>query len=1096
MKLSGRLAILTTMLVVLTGALNALWVHHVSSDFLEQHFLADLDGCAHRRMEAVERFVRERVGDLQLLATSPMACEFTVNPAHLRQRLVSLPQTKHHFISIAFFDEQAQLLADSQGRSGGPSRPLDPLWHNAWSYGQAVGTLPPDRTLPGRLVLAVRTQCQGSPGAGVLLGELPLSSLGESLKLDHHMAVAHIELLDGSGQLLHASDGDAASPAGRGDHGMLRSVAVTEGAPGQPSLGWRVELSVPRSEAVALSADLMSQILLATLPLVLLGVALAWIAARSLLRPLYLLNRHLSLTERGQAGPGESIATYDELGAIAHHFQNVHDQLLMARGELVRAKERLELVLQGSGDGCWDWDITQDQIWFDERWLDMLGWRRHEVEPTSGGWKSLLHPDDMGPVFAMLTPHLEGRSRDFEVSFRMLTRTGAWKWILGRGKVVERDPQGRPLRMSGTHSDIDAAKQAEARLAESENLFRTIFSRNSSVMLLVEPSAETIVAANDAACAFYGYPMETLVGMPISRIDPQPKDQALLQRHTTLGQQSNICRLSHGLADGSRREVEIYATPVQIQGRALLFAIVHDITHRIAAEVALEQEHRRLENILEATGVGTWEWNVQTGETRFNTRWAAMAGYSLEELAPLNIGTWERLAHPEDLIRSQELLQQHFAGSLDYYECEVRMRHKDGHWVWVLDRGRLVSTTAQGQPQWMAGTHTVIDQLKQSEERLREARDRAEQASRAKGMFLANMSHEIRTPMNAILGMTELLAEQDLGAEARSQVQLAHTAGEMLLSIINDILDLAKIEAGQLQLEQEPVDLPALVDSTLGLVAARARDKGLILTHNVSDRTPRWVSGDALRLRQVLLNLLGNAVKFTSAGTISVSVQPAEDGIIVFSVQDSGIGIPPERLETIFDSFSQGDTSISRRYGGTGLGLTISRHLVAIMGGTLSVTSLPGQGSTFTFTAQLPMARPGHVGGASLEARAFEVPLQLLVAEDTEENRILLQAYFKKTSHHLVFAHNGLEAVERFKESRFDLILMDIQMPELDGLGATRAIRALERERNLPPTPVLALTAYALKEEVEAVLAAGCNGHLSKPISRKRLMEALNVFGP
>ena len=506
---------------------------------------------------------------------------------------------------------------------------------------------------------------------------------------------------------------------------------------------------------------------------------------------------------------------------------------------------------------------------------------------------------------------------------------------------------------------------------------------------------------------------------------------------------------------------------------------------------ALREAKEQMELALWGSGDGWWDWDVVRGRAHFDARWTAMIGYRQDEVEGSFEG-WKALIHPEDLEQVMATLQTHLDGSSPDYEVGFRMRTKAGAWKWILARGKVVARDESGRPLRMVGTHSDIDGAKRNEQALSEAKAEAERASRAKGEFLANMSHEIRTPMNAILGMTELLAERELDEEARHFVSIARAAGGTLLSIINDILDLSKIEAGQLRLEEEPFDLTELIASTTAMVGLRARERGLTIDYDMEGAVPLWVSGDSLRLRQVLLNLLGNAVKFTERGGVrlTVAVEEGADGMVEFHVEDSGIGIPADRLEEIFESFSQAELSITRRYGGTGLGLAISRRLVEMMGGEISVESEPGRGSTFHFSAHLPAASPVSAE-AHKEVEAVTGPLRILVAEDAEDNRLLLRAYLKGSGHALVFAENGLEAVERFQEGAFELVLMDVQMPEMDGLTATRTIREWEREQGVEPTPIVALTAYALKEEIDRVLSAGCDRHLAKPVRKKALLEAI-----
>ncbi len=525
-------------------------------------------------------------------------------------------------------------------------------------------------------------------------------------------------------------------------------------------------------------------------------------------------------------------------------------------------------------------------------------------------------------------------------------------------------------------------------------------------------------------------------------------------------------------------------TPVRIVGAMM------DITERKLAEEKINRERQNLRNILESMDDGVYIVN-QDYDIQF-------INHIIErEFGAINGRKCYTYFHDRDDVcpwcKNPEVL----AG-------------KSVHWEWTSKRGRtydLFDTPLRNEDGSLSKLeffHDITDR-KQLADELRRAKEEAEVANQAKSEFLATMSHEIRTPLNAILGMGELLKESELTETQEWCVRTLNRSGEALLTLINDILDLSKIEAGQLQLEQTPFDPKQLVTGTMELFAFASLDKGVSLKQRFDDDLPSMVRGDAVRLRQVLLNLIGNAIKFTERGSVTVTMTVSRKNFIAFSVIDTGPGISADMRTAIFQPFTQADTSITRKHGGTGLGLTICRHLVNLMDGTISLESELGQGSTFTFEVPLPTVK-GAVDAKENEkqsspprisesnANTVERGLKVLLVDDAEENLMVVKAFLNASPHEVVTAGNGRIAVDLVERERFDIVLMDIQMPVMDGYEATRRIRALERETNSPPKPIIALTAHAMIEETEKIKAAGCDLHLTKPIRKKRLLDTINQF--
>lgn len=450
-----------------------------------------------------------------------------------------------------------------------------------------------------------------------------------------------------------------------------------------------------------------------------------------------------------------------------------------------------------------------------------------------------------------------------------------------------------------------------------------------------------------------------------------------------------------------------------------------------------------------------------------------------------------------ELKQSKEILEMQM---ITYRNALVTMEAQAKELEKSLTRQRALYQEAQ----------TKIGDLRCIEKNLTLERDAALRNSHAKSEFLAKMSHEIRTPMNAMLGMADLLKDTKLSADQAYYVTIFGKAGEVLLALVNDILDLSKIEAGEVTVENIPFDLNVLLNDVEDMMRPRAQGKGLNYSFSIEQGISATLSGDPHKLRQVLINLIGNALKFTEKGSVTLTVNrnPSRKDTLLFGVSDTGLGIASERQKLIFRKFSQADNSIHRRYGGTGLGLAISKSLIELMGGQIWFKSVESRGTTFYFTlphheqsvspmpvkALLPEPNQSdflaHEGIRKIPGKK----LRILVADDTDDNRTLFTHYLKNEPYEIIEAHNGLEALDKIKSSEFDIVFMDVQMPEMDGYTATHSIRQWEVDAHRQPTPIIALTAHALSEDRQKSLKAGCNDHVAKPFKKETLVKVITRY--
>lgn len=667
----------------------------------------------------------------------------------------------------------------------------------------------------------------------------------------------------------------------------------------------------------------------------------------------------------------------------------------------------------------------------------ILGVSPESITTDASAIFSIIHPEDTETFYRSIQESAATLT-DWHADFRVMTAQNEIRWIHAHSKP-EKQADGSII-WNGYASNITELKNISLK-------FEALLELASDGVHILDEDGN-IVEFSHAFAKMLGYSNEETARLNVMDWDAMIPKENLIAAVREVSKTPRVFETLHRRKDGTIMNVEINACRLEVSGKILIYASSRDITGRKQHEKELEYQRLRLSNIIEGTHIGTWEWNVQTGEVIFNQRWAGMLGYTLEEIAPTSIATWLKYAHPDDLKQSEALLKDHFAGKIPFYECEARMRHKAGHWIWVLDRGKVSSWTADGKPLMMFGTHQDITERKERETMLIEARQQAEAASNAKTRFLAMMSHEIRTPMNAVLGMSYLLSKTTLDARQSGYLRNIEGSSNILLGVINDILDYSKIEANKIELDHIAFDLNTILENLSAIASIAAKDKTIDVLFYVEPNVPRQFIGDPLRLSQIFVNLTNNAIKFTDRGEVIIRIaiaaaDDAETATLFFSITDSGIGMTPGQMAHLFQAFTQADSSISRRFGGTGLGLSISYRLAQLMGGNIVAESEHGQGSRFHCTVQLHYKNQHREPWVTIPAHLQS--LKVMIIDDHAVTRGVIAEIVQSMGWSAVAVDNGTASLRMFADPSqvpFDLLLLMTRLTDTSYRDTIHAIEA------------------------------------------------------
>lgn len=722
-----------------------------------------------------------------------------------------------------------------------------------------------------------------------------------------------------------------------------------------------------------------------------------------------------------------------------------------------------------------------------------FGWLPEDLIGMQG--LKTIHPDDLERIQNEFLKILGEHNASVTLEYRYKCKDESYKMIeLTATNLIENEYiEGILLN----YHDISERNDIEIKLRESEEKFRNIFEAENDAIFLIDQASGLILDANESACKNYGYTHDEIIQLKNVDISAE-KEETIRATHQFI---DSIPLRYHIRKEGHIFPVEIKSNIFILENRPVILAAIRDISERKEAEEKLVKSEGRLREVLENSLDVSYKRNLITNVYDYlSANWEEVSGYTLSEMNEFNEKTLMNLMHPEDVPEIERVISESVTEDIGgAFRVEYRLKHKNGFYRWFHDQF-VVTRDENGKNIGRIGSLRDITEKKQYEFELINAKNQADAANAAKSQFLSNMSHEIRTPMNGYMGMIQLMQTTDLTDEQRGFMRIANASANSLLALVNDILDYSKIEAGKMDLDISIFNIRSVIRETMELFEFSAKNANLLMGVTVDETVPDNLRGDSFRIKQILSNLLGNAIKFTRSGSVNLlvrveSLQVDKEVKLEFVVNDTGIGIPLDKVDLLFKSFSQADNSNTRTYGGTGLGLSICKGLVEKMGGEIWVETVAGKGSSFYFTCVLGMIRNNIVSNEFDQVRQIKetCEIDILLVEDDEVSRTIIEQFAIRRGWKVTIAENGKVALEIFKQRTFDIVLMDVQMPIMNGYTATGNMRVIEHVSGIQ-TPIIAMTAFSLKGDKEKCLEAGMDDYISKPVDLNELCDVISKW--